>query len=126
MLKKVFISVVNVALILMLAGCSIFAPKDQMISINGDPANAKILVNGNVLNGPGAVQVKRNKNVHITVTKEGYSTYAMTSGYGLSQFGILDLIGTFCFLVPVVGLLTPGAYELDQDSFYYSLTPINN
>ena len=62
------------------------------------------------------------KNSRVMVTKPGYHPYSITTGYTLSQFGTLDLIGTFVFLVPVVGLITPGAYELEQDTFYYSLT----
>lgn len=122
MLKRIAVSVLNVVLVLVMTGCSLFAPKDQMISINGEPAGARVLVNGNVMTVPGTLSVKRNKNVHIMVTKPGYHPYAITTGYTLSQYGTLDLIGTFVFLVPVVGLITPGAYELEQDTFYYSLT----
>ena len=98
MLKRIAVSVLNVVLVLVMTGCSLFAPKDQMISINGEPAGARVLVNGNVMTVPGTLSVKRNKNVHIMVTKPGYHPYSITTGYTLSPFGTLDLIGTFVFL----------------------------
>ena len=117
---KVLTSLVLAAAI---AGCSLFAPKTQSVTINGEPSGCRVIVNGNVVTVPCAIQVKRNQNVQIHVSKKGYVPSMMSCGYSLNLFGMLDLIGTICWLVPVVGLLTPGAYSLDQENFFFSLTP---
>ena len=36
----------------------------------------------------------------------------------------LAVIGGVIFLIPLFGLLAPGAYSLDNDTFYYVLTPM--
>ena len=105
-------------------GCSIFVPREQPIMINGEPSGAKLVVNGQMMTAPAQLSVPRNRAVMITVQKEGYHPYTMTSSYHLSTTGILDFIGGWGFFVPFIGLATPGAYTLDYDIFYYALTPV--
>lgn len=123
MFKKIAYFGVTLMLVISISGCSLFVPHSQHITINGKPANAEIVVNGRHYTSPATVMVKRNKNVNIIVSKNGYSTYTAQSGHSLSTWGILDVIGGACVLVPFLGLLSPGAYELDHDNFYYVLTP---
>lgn len=123
MFKKIAYSFVSLVLVVSIAGCSLFVPHKQTITINGKPANATVVVNGRQYTTPATVEVKRNKGVNIVVSKKGYSTFVSHSGHSLSTWGILDVIGGVCVLVPFLGLLSPGAFELDQDNFYYVLTP---
>ncbi len=124
MIPRTLKTLTALALVAALAGCSIFAPRTQTITINGEPADAKIIVNGNVVSTPASIEVRRNKNISIMVTKKGYHPYSANTGFFLSQWGILDVIGGVLFLFPIIGLASPGAYALDQDSFYYVLTPL--
>ena len=123
MIKKIFGTFTAILLATIIAGCSIFVPSTQTITINGQPAGAQVIVNGNSISAPGTVQVKRNVKVNIMVIKEGYNPYFMNSGYSLNTWGAIDIIGGFIWLVPFIGLAAPGAYNLDQESFYYVLTP---
>ena len=116
----------SVVLVLAIAGCSVFAPQNQTITISGEPASAAVMVNGNHVTVPATMLVKRNQNINIVVSKKGYRTHMMSGGFSLSTFGILDIIGGCIFLVPFVGLLTPGAYTLDQDHFHFVLSPEEN
>lgn len=123
MFKRIAYCCVSLVLVVSISGCSLFVPHKQSISINGKPANATVIVNGRQYNTPTVIQVKRNKDVSIVVSKDGYNTFQCHSGHSLSTWGILDVIGGVCVLVPFLGLLSPGAFELDQDNFYYVLTP---
>lgn len=124
MFRKLAKTLTAALLAFSISGCSLFMPWNQTISINGNPPDANVVVNGNTINAPGTVRVRRDKNVSIVVTKNGYQPFFMTSGYSLSACGILDIIGGFFWIVPLFGLLAPGAYRLDSDNFSYALTPI--
>ena len=123
MIKDLFRMMVTAALVATISGCSLFVPHSQSITINGTPGDAVITVNGNTVYAPASIRVPRDKNVGILVSKEGYSPFLMSSGYSLSAWGVLDIIGGVIWLVPFFGLLAPGAYSLDNDTFYYSLAP---
>lgn len=125
MLKKFAYYAVSVILAATMTGCSLLAPRTQTITINGNPANASIVVNGQTLQAPATVSVRRNKTANIVITKKGYNPAMHSIGHSIGPWGILDIIGGLIFLVPFVGLVSPGAYELDQDNYYYVLTPIN-
>lgn len=124
MLKKIIFPAISLLLAATMTGCSLFVPHNQTIVINGKPANATVIVNGQQMTAPATVSVKRNKDVNILVTKNGYNSYTCASRHSLSTWGTLDIIGGVCFLIPFIGLLAPGAYELNQENFYYILTPV--
>ena len=46
--------------------------------------------------------------------KKGYVPYQRTIRSQLNATGILDVVGLALFVLPGVGLLTPGAYSLDE------------
>ena len=124
MKRKIF-SICCVLLLLILPGCSFFAPSTQSVFITGVPADATVIVNGNTVKVPITLEVPRNKNLTIIAHKPGYKTYNSTTSYSLSTIGVVDAIGCWLLLVPGAGLFAPGAWELMQNSFYYVLTPEN-
>ena len=111
------------AAVIVASGCSFFAPSTQSIHINGIPADATVVINGNTVKVPATIDVPRNKNLTIVVHKNGFKPYKVTTGYSLSTIGAVDAIGCWLFLLPGAGLLSPGAWELMEDNFYYTLTP---
>lgn len=123
-MKKIFMLCISVMLAAAISGCSLFVPHTQTVNINGQPAGAQIIVNGNVYRAPCTVTVPKNKMLNINVTHDGYYPYSLMTSYSLSTTGMLDLVGTFFFLVPALGFISPGAFTLDTDSFYYVLTPV--
>lgn len=125
MFRKIAGNCVYILLAVSLTGCSLFVPYRQTISISGHPANATVTVNGQQMTTPANIKVRRNKSVNIVVSKPGYNSFVSNSGYTLSSWGVLDIVGGVFFLVPFVGLIAPGAYELSQDHFNYVLTPVN-
>lgn len=78
-------------------------------------SDAEIYINGNLAgNGTAQMPVKRNQNVQIMVKKEGYLPAYRNIGKSLNTTGILDIIGGVIILIPLFGLLAPGAYSLDE------------
>ncbi len=47
-------------------------------------------------------------------TKAGYFPAQKTIDHSLSGTGVADIIGTVFFLFPGIGLLTAGAWDLDE------------
>lgn len=116
----------NTAAITMIAsmlfsGCSAFIPKTQTISVNCSEQDALLQINGQPYNGSAQTEVRRNKSVAIVCEKPGYHTTQKTIDYSLSGTGVADIIGTVIFLLPVVGLITPGAFTLDETSITVSM-----
>ncbi len=126
MFKKFFMLPVSLLLVLAVSGCSFLGPRKQSITVTGQPADAMVVVNGQQMTAPVTMEVLRNKSVNIVVSKKGYGTFTSNTGYTLSPLGVLDVAGGFFFLFPLVGLLSPGAFELEQDHFYYVLSPSQN
>ena len=112
-------------LCLMSSGCSVLAPHTQSIYVNGTPADATVIVNGNSIKVPAMLEVRRDKTLTIIAHKDGFKPYKSSTGYSLSTIGIVDTIGCWLLLLPGIGLFSPGAWELQENSFYYVLTPEN-
>ena len=107
-----------------MCGCSLFVPATQQITIDGEPAGAKVIVNGRRVTTPATVEVKRNAFINIEVSKEGYEPQSLKGSFGLSPLGILDLLGGFVILVPFIGFASPGAFQQDQENFYFTLVKV--
>lgn len=111
-MKKLIASI----LIIKLAGCSLIQPSTQPVTISPSNQNAKIFVNGNLIGkGPQTVQLKRN-TTHSIMAKCPNSSGVASIDKNMSTTGVLDVVGGLIFLVPFVGLLSPGAYELSPSS----------
>ena len=110
------------ALLLGPAGCGLFVPSQQSVTITSNDPNARIVVNGEPV-GTGDVVVKlnrRDRHVVQAYASDG-SQDRRRIDKELSPVAILDIIGGVVFLVPFLGLLGPGTYNLDPDTvnFYF-------
>jgi hypothetical protein len=122
MFNKLF-SIFCAMMLLMVSGCSFFAPSTQSIYINGTPSDATVIVNGKTVKVPVQLEVKRNETLTIIAHKNGFVPYKSSTGYSLSTIGVLDAIGCWLLLLPGAGLLAPGAWELMSNNFYFVLAP---
>jgi len=104
-----------------LTGCSAFKPHMQTLAITADPPDSVLMVNGQRYTAPAQIPVKRNRDVSISCYKDGYMPYVRTVGNHMNGTGTLDIVGTVLFLLPGIGLLTPGAYDLDETTIGISL-----
>lgn len=122
MKKTSVANLIMAALVLLTTnGCSLFAPWTQTVSVNSGPSGAEVIVD-NKFKGytPCNIDVTC-KGATITVRKDGYVSQNHTIGRSLGTCGIMDLVGTFFFIVPVVGLIAPGAYTLDERTVNFNM-----
>ncbi len=112
-MKKIISIVVIVNIFL--SGCSAFVPKTEALNINCSEEDATLQVNGQMYKGSAQPEVERNKPVAIMCTKPGFYPAQKTIDKSLSGTGIADIVGTFIFLLPGIGLFTPGAWTLNED-----------
>ncbi len=111
------------AAVLILQGCSAFRPHTQMVNINCDPDDALLQVNGERQNTTDQIEVPRNRQLSVQCSKSGYHPASKSVGTHLSTTGVLDIIGIFIFILPGIGLFTPGAWDLDETEISLQLHP---
>ena len=111
-MKKVIAAIV--ASSIAVSGCSTLAPKTQTVSAVCSEPDATLQINGQMYQGKGQVEARKNKTVSIMCTKPGYFPAQKTIDYSLSETGVADVIGTVLLLLPGIGLFTAGAWKLDE------------
>ena len=111
--------IIAIFIALLLTGCSGFRGHTQ--TLNVQCPDAVIKVNGQIYDSPALVDVKRNRKVSLQCYRADYYVHQETIGYHLNTTGALDVVGTILFLVPCVGLFSPGAYSLDTTDVYVEL-----
>lgn len=115
-------TIIAILLCISIAGCSAFQPYTQPVSFKCDPPDVMLVINGKKHDCPITLDMQRNKEMFIEGYKDGHAPYKRTVSYHNSATFYLDLIGTCTFLLPVVGLMTPGARDLDETDINVILT----
>ena len=107
----------------LLSGCSAFKPATQSVIITASDTSAEIFINAEP-KGVGTVtaELRRNKS-HAIMAKVGDRVGTATIGTSVSATGILDIVGGLFWLVPLIGIVTPGFYDLDQTTFMIAIPP---
>ncbi|ODT46160.1 MAG: hypothetical protein ABS70_01490 [Nitrospira sp. SCN 59-13] len=107
-----------------LTACSIFAGSSQSLTVNSEPPGANVLINGTLAGStPLQHQVPRRGDLTVEVQKAGYTPQTRVTGRKLSSVGIVDVIGGAMFLLPLLGLIAPGAWEQDPGIIGVTLEP---
>ena len=110
-----------------LTGCSIFGGSTQPLMVNSDPPGANVLINGiSAGTTPLQYQISRRGDLTVEVHKSGYTTQSRSTSRKQSSIGIVDVIGGAMFLLPLLGLIAPGAWEQDPSTFNVTLEPEAN
>lgn len=110
-----------------LTACSLFGGSSQPLMVNSDPPGANVLINGTSAGTtPLQYQVSRRGDITIDVQKAGYKSQSRVTGRKLSSVGIVDVIGGALFLLPLLGLIAPGAWEQDPSAIGVTLEPEAN
>ena len=106
-------AIVSVGLVLS-TGCSAFQPKMQDVTIDSFPRGATIMVDGqDVGTAPVRMQLQRNTG-HTIVASLGGEAATRRLNPHLSTTGVLDIIGGVLFLVPAIGIATPGFWTVSD------------
>jgi hypothetical protein len=109
------VAFVVVALIFM-PGCSLFVPKQQAVTIRSSDPNADVYVDGEkVGKGTISMTLDRTKSHTVTAKADGRAGAAAINKK-ISGTGVLDIVGGCFFLIPFLGVLGAGFWELDPDA----------
>lgn len=107
-----------------LSGCSLFGGSSQNFAVSSDPVGATVRINGQQVGvTPLQYQVDRRGDLLIEVEKTGYKSQFRQTSRKLSSLGIADVIGGAFLLLPLIGLVAPGAWEQDPAVMGFSLEP---
>ncbi len=110
-----------------LTACSIFGGSSQSLTVNSEPPGANVLINGTLAGTtPLQHQVPRRGDLMVEVQKAGYKPQSRMTGRKLSSVGIVDVIGGALFLLPLLGLIAPGAWEQDPGMIGITLEADNS
>lgn len=95
-----------------LTGCSFFAPKTQWIPIRSEPAGAQVFIDERLVGEtPLSAAVPRRRPARVVVRKDGYQDFERVTSTRLGPPGLADAVGGVVLMVPLLGLLSDGAYE---------------
>ncbi|WP_428898538.1 hypothetical protein Dip518_000738 [Parelusimicrobium proximum] len=118
-MKKLISALLCISL---LSGCSAFAPRKQDFTVMTNLDDSKIYANGALVGtGTAKMKVKRNEELLIVVTREGYRMQDEKIDTTLSAVGVVDLAGAVAILLPVLGFLFPGAHKLQKSNIFIEL-----
>lgn len=107
-----------------LSGCSFFGGSSQTFSVSSTPTGATVRINGQQIGvTPLQHQVSRRGDLLVEVEKPGYKNQFRQTSRKLSGLGIADVIGGAVILLPLIGLVSPGAWEQDPSVMGFSLDP---
>jgi hypothetical protein len=119
---NVFRQITVVLVTVSFSGCSLFAPSMQTIHVTSSPDGAKVIASGRpVGQTPLMFEAHRGENLLIEVRKPGYQTQYRTTSRTLSSIGTVDVVGGFLLLLPLVGLLSSGAWKHDPNNYGFVL-----
>lgn len=108
--------------VFLVSGCSTLKTDHYTdVSVSCKPDESIASVNGEHKNSPATFSVVTNKDLDISCQKPGYITSTKKVRTHITTTGVLDAIGGFLFLVPAIGLISPGAWELDQKEIEMTL-----
>jgi hypothetical protein len=97
------------------SGCSAFVTKTQTITASCSEADATLQVNGGqTYTGKAEIIARRDKVFSYACLKPGYYPAQKTVTYSISPTGIADFVGSMIFILPIIGIFSPGAWDLDE------------
>ena len=113
MFKKVVCLLVLITFAFLSSGCATLTRGDrQLVTINSEPNDAKVKVDGLQGRTPYSASLAREKEYIVTVSKEGYEDQQVQI---TRSFGALAIFGNLPWLLigVIVDLCTGSAYKLN-------------
>ena len=112
-MKKIIL--LTVAASLFTSGCSAFVPRTQTVTAACSEPDAILQINGGqTYTGQAKLDARRDKVFSYSCFKQGYYPAHKSVSYSISPTGVADFVGSMIFLIPIVGIFMPGAWDLDE------------
>lgn len=117
---KIPLPLISLALLLA-TGCSVFRSATQTLTVTTVPTNAVLVINGVKYQPPVKIPVRRDRPVIIQCEAPGLEPQLRTIDTHLNGTAFLDFMGLLFFLVPGIGLATPGSHSLEYTAVHLDL-----
>ncbi len=99
-----------------ISACSFLVPGKQTVAVSSNDPQATLRADGQYIGvGSGTVSLTKNR-AHVITAQNGIKMGSVIIDNGISATGVLDIVGSFIFIVPFIGLFSKGAWTLDEDS----------
>lgn len=119
--KKIIALITLSSIVMINSSCSLGVGSKQTVTVNSN-VPASIMANGSpVGKTPLSFDAKRVKSLALIATAPGYSQSTKTIDRQLSKTGMLDGVGGLFLILPWLGLLSDGAWELEEDHVFMNL-----
>jgi len=106
---------IALAATIFISGCSAFVPRTQTVNASCSEPDATLQINGGEsYTGQVKVETRRDKVFSYTCYKQGYYPAQKLISYSISPTGVADFIGSMIFILPIIGIFSPGAWDLDE------------
>jgi hypothetical protein len=106
---------ITLSISILASGCSAFVPKTQTVTAACSEPDATLQINGGEsFTGQAKVETRRDKVFSYACYKQGFYPAQKSVSYSISPTGIADFIGSMIFIIPIIGVFSPGAWDLDQ------------
>jgi len=96
-------------------GCSLFADSKATLNVTASDPAAQIWIDGALVGTGTAQAVVSRGEAHVVKAQLGERVAERSIGREMSTTGLLDMIGGVLFLIPLLGLLAPGFWDLEED-----------
>jgi hypothetical protein len=112
-MKKIICLAITVSI--MTSGCSAFVTKTQTVNAACSEPDAILQINGGqTYTGQTKVEARRDKIFSYSCLKQGYYPAHKSVSYSISPTGVADFVGSMIFIIPIIGIFSPGAWDLDE------------
>jgi hypothetical protein len=126
MKRKLFNTLSMTLLASITASCSIFAPISKNVRFNSKNAQY-VEVDGNSYGLPAVVKVNKWFGCdYVFIPKKGYAEAAGSVGSHPSSLFFIDFVAGWFWLVPWIGCITPGGWELETTNVHPHLYKLEN
>ena len=108
----------------MFPGCSLFRTSSQTVKVCATDSDADLFADGRPIGkGPTTVKLKRNESHHFMAKVPDGRVGIRQVEPSMSVTAIMDIVGGVVLLFPLLGLLSPGAWDLESSSILIVVPP---
>lgn len=124
LLKRISLVGLAAVTVIHTTSCGFIVSGSQTISLNSDPQGAEVKMDG-MTQGvtPTNVRVSRRDEPIFIFEKEGYQTVQKATERKPNTYFVLDIIGGVLILVPFIGLLGAGDWDIDPGNISVVMQP---
>ncbi len=120
---KNLVTLLLIPLLALAPSCGLFSSGVQEVEVTtSEPAD--IYVKGKFVGtSPCTVELPRKSGGNIRAKTEDGRTAVVRVGTQVNAIFVLDIVGGVLILLPFLGLLGPGGWDLDEDAVHLILPP---